>query len=266
MTPETQKDLRKSIETRLDRLTNELDSLKLTFKKLELSEKFSAEKDLNINFQGIKNLINYRLFISILTADLCCAMLDYLNSKFQYQGLFSSRQIIVIISEGYKKIYNFTFENERGDLISKHRNKSFWIEEIGYLINELPDFKQEYDLITNKLDNYLSVNFELLKKQRDLSIHYDKEPMKVISMLADLNVEKTFKKMIPFLQILNEMDIFTSNLSKGYLRKLNNSRREFEDKLDNIDTLLTKSITSNNKIEIEALRSKVSELKMLFTK
>lgn len=264
MTTKTQEELRHSVETRLDGLIKELDSLKSVFKKLELCEYFSIERDLMVNFQGIKNLINYRLFIGILTADLCCAILEYLNSKFQYQGLFSSRQIIIIISEGYKKIYNFTFKNKQGDFVSKHRNKSFWISEIGYLINELPDFKQEYDSITKILDDYLSVNFDLLKKQRDLSIHYDKEPMKVITMLSDFDIEETFNKIIPFLQILNEMYSFTSNLSKGYLDKLNNSQKNFEKKLDNIDSLLKESTTLDNEKDIEDLRSKLSEIKMFF--
>ncbi|GGW43961.1 hypothetical protein [Arenibacter certesii] len=241
MTPETKIKLIESAEKRLDLLTIELESLRGTYKTIEASEKFSQNQKLNVNFEGIKNLINYRIFIGILTADLCCVTIDYLNAKYQYQGLFSARQIVVITGEGYKKIYNFTLENKQGDLISKHRNNSFWIKEIGFITNELPEFKPRYDSLTQKLDNYLKVNFELLKEQRDLSIHYDKEPMKVITMLTTFDIEETFKNMAPFLQILNEMFSFTLDLSQGYLKKLDSSKIVFSEKLSKVEGIITKS-------------------------
>ncbi|WP_298791017.1 hypothetical protein [uncultured Allomuricauda sp.] len=115
-----------------------------------------------------------------------------------------------------KKIYNFIPENERGVEIVRNRNNSFWIKEIAQIIIDLPKFQSEYDRITLKLDENLELNLIKLKSQRDLSIHYDKEPIKVIKMLSSIDIEETFKIMNPFLQILNEMHSLTFELVKGY--------------------------------------------------
>tara|TARA_R110000868_G_scaffold184855_3_gene426533 strand:- start:2743 stop:3549 length:807 start_codon:yes stop_codon:yes gene_type:complete len=266
MTEETKLKLKENIETRIEELTKELDLLGQNHKNLQISEKFSKENMLNVDFTGVRNLMNYRIFTGILTLDLSCSILSYLNAKFQYEGLFSARQIIVIISEGYKKIYNFTYLNEKGDLVKKNRNSSFWIKEVGFLINLLPEFKSKYDSITKNLDGYLLVNFELLKKQRDLFIHYDKEPMKVIDTLSALDIEETFKKMVPFLQILNEMSSFTSNLSQAYLEKITKNRLDFNTKLNQLEAILLHSKMKRNHQSFLELNEKIFKLKNYLNK
>lgn len=97
---------------------------------------------MQLDIKGIRDLLEYRLFIGILILDLLSATRIYLNGKFQYEGIFSARQIIVIVSEGYKKIYNFKKEKDDGNKKTTDRNKSFWIKEIGEIIkNDLPTYK-----------------------------------------------------------------------------------------------------------------------------
>ncbi len=267
MTEETKIKLKENVEQRLNELTSEVEGLNETFKKLDRTEQFCSEKELSVNLRGLKNLLEYRLFIGILTLDLCTATLIYLRANFQYEGLYSARQIIIIISEGYKKIYNFVSENKEGDLVTKYRNNSFWIKEIGQVVKlELPNYQTQYELITQQLDKYLEVNFVALKTTRDLSIHYDKEPIKVYNMLSELDIEETFKKMIPFLNILNEMFAFTAELTQGYLIKSKNEKKQTDKRIDDMANSLNKFKDKNNQDIIAEFQEKILSLKTRFNK
>lgn len=262
MTEETKLRLKESVELRLNELTGEVNRIGKMIKDLQV-----AEEELKLSLAGHKNLLEYRLFIGLLNLDLCTAVLIYLRANFQYEGIYSARQIIVIISEGYKKIYNFVIKNEKGGLITKYRNDSFWIKEIGKeVLCDLSQYKPQYDLITEKLDKYLEVNFDLLKTKRDLSIHYDKNPIKVYNMMSELNIEETFKKLIPFLEILNEMFAFTYVLSQGYLQKSEIDRINIEKGIEDKAISLNQFKTKDNEAVITEFQEKILNLKTMFDK
>ncbi|WP_139420267.1 V-type ATP synthase subunit I domain-containing protein [Chryseobacterium mulctrae] len=209
--------LQLSSEKRLEQLMFETDQLHKSLDKIEETEKVFEKINITLEIAGLKDLINYRLFLGIVSMDLCSAILIHSKSKSNYENIYSARQIIVIISEAYKKIYNFIHENKHGDIISRYRNNSYWIKEIGNIIqNELKSLQGEYSEITKDLDEYLKMNFELLQIQRNLSIHYDKDSTKVYKMLIELDVEEIFKTLIPFINILNKMFEFTDKLRDAY--------------------------------------------------
>ena len=267
MTPETKNRLLNNVETRLNELTYEVDQLGKLFIKLESCQKFLIEQNIPNTFENLINLLNFRIIIGIINLDLCAAVLTYLRGKFKYEAISSSRQIIVVINEGYKKIYNFIIENDNGDKISKHRNNSFWIKEVGQIITkEFPESKPKYDTLTAKLDNYLIINFVTLKTQRDLSVHYDKEPMKVYRMLIELDIEDAFKKLIPFLDIINELFTFTSQLNSGFLQKAEQTRLEQDRKIDSIVELIDQQKTSQNEKIINKFKKQILSLKNLYRK
>lgn len=265
MTDETKTRLLFNVEARLTELTSEIDKLNTLYNKLESYQEFLTERNIENNFGNLKGLLNFRIIVGIINLDLCSAVLIYLRGKFQYEAINSARQIIVVINEGYKKLYNFVIEKETGDKIWTYRNNSFWIKEIGQIItNDLREYKSQYDLLTTKFDNYLSVNFETLKIQRDLSIHYDKEPIKVYKMLTSLDIEETFKKLIPFLDIMNELFLFTSTLSNGLLQKTELIKQEHHRKIDDIAELLDKHKTERNEEQIKEFKEQILGLKNLF--
>lgn len=153
--------------------------------------------------------------------------------------MYSVRQIIVIINEGYKKIYNFTTINKNGDEIVRDRNQSFWIKDIGgMIVKDLNHFENQYNELTIKLENYLKNNFEEIKEQRNLSIHYDRVPTKVYDMLNQLNFEEIFKKLIPFFDILNQMFDFTHVILKGYNEKSEIKKQKTNASIKNIISIL----------------------------
>lgn len=256
--------LRESSEQRLEQLTSEVDKLYSVNQKIEKTNLLFTEIDLNSDIIGFKNLINYRLFLGIVSMDLCSAILISTKASSNYENIYSARQIIVIINEAYKKIYNFTSENEKGDVITKYRNRSYWIQEIGSIIkSDLPELQQDYNEITKKLDDYLQVNFSLLKYQRDLSIHYDKNPVKVYKMLIDLNVEEAYKKLIPFIDIINKMFIFTDKLKEAFKVKTKSKAAEVSKSFENMIQQLDAIKNDENRNQIEEIQAIIrnSEIK-----
>ena len=113
--------------------------------------------------------------------DLYTATLVYLRGKFQYEAIYSARQIAVIITEGYKKLYNIILDDKKEKSQQlKHRNKSFWIREVqNVILKSYPEHLDQFEEITKKLDDYFLVNFEDLKIARHFSVHYDLDPHKV---------------------------------------------------------------------------------------
>lgn len=177
-----------------------------TLRKYHLKNGLSPLDD---SFKTFEELLEYGLLLEILYLDLSSATIAYLNSKSTYEKLYSTRQIIVIINEGYKQIYNFTYTNNKGHIVTKHRNGSYWYGDIRVIIEELiPEFKCKYDSLTKKLDNYFKANFESIKEQRDLTVHYDKKASKVYDMIFELDVNEVFKKLFLFLDIIKEMFLF----------------------------------------------------------
>ena len=170
-----------------------------------------------IDTESIVSLIQvlkYRLFIGIMCADFCSSFNIYFNAKAIYEEKFALRCLNVIINEGFKKIYNFQNNNLQGNLIDKRRKNSFWIKEIKPIVEkEFEKFRPKYDGITTKLDRYLENDFEKLKISRDLSIHYDKNPLLIYNMIVDLDLDINLQLITDMMNIIREMFDFTEEIS-----------------------------------------------------
>lgn len=255
MTAETKASLLINTEMKISEISLAVDQARQFLDKTEKVHSVLSEKNINIDFININLLLKYRLFIGILILDLATAIRIYLNAKLQYEALFSVRQIIVIINEGYKKIYDFISKDEKEADKNRNRNNSFWVKNIGEIIKlDLPDLQQEYDSITIELEKYFNINFDEIKDQRNLSIHYDKNPIKVYDMLLKLDIEETFKKLIPFLAILNRMFDLTHLLVLGYNEKLDKERRNRENQFENMITKLDEHKNAENENVISSLQ------------
>jgi len=265
MTEETKTKILKNTESKITETTKIVDELRRLQKTTEDIQLFMSQKNIHIKLDNLKSLLKYRMLIGLLILDLASAMRIYLNAKFKYEELFSARQIIVIINEGFKKIYNFIEKNEKGEEITKYRKDSYWIKNIGAIIeSDLPHLQNEYDSLTAELENCLKLNFDVIREQRDLSIHYDKNPAKVYDMLLKLNIEETFKKMIPFLDILNKMFKFTDQLVFGYKEKTYIEKKKHETNIDNMILKLESYRNAENKESIIKFQDFLRNLKKIF--
>lgn len=179
-----------------------------------------VQSNVEIEIEGIRKLLEYRMFICLLILDLSSAMRVYLKGTYKYECIFAARNIVVIVNEGYKKIYNFINVKGNGVCSDTNRRNSFWVKNIGRIIeNDLPNLREQYNSLTDELDFYLKINSNLFKDERNLSIHYHDEPVVVYDMFLNLDIDEIFLKMIPFIQILNKMFDFTHQLTFNYNEK-----------------------------------------------
>jgi hypothetical protein len=269
MSEETKAKLLKSIEDSIENSSKALEEVRNYIEKINLMKKFLADHNINVRdkiFDSLERMLEYRMLIGILFLDLASATRAHLNSKYSYEKLFSTRKIIVIINEGYKQIYNFVQVNDNGESIAKNRNKSFWINDIGAIINSsLPELKGDYDSITIKLDRYYDENFSTLKPNRDLSIHYDKNASKVYDMSVNLDIDDIFRKMIPFVAILSDMFLFTEKMARiSYINEQKKTIQINESLMSNIVDLevrLKNARTNVNNDTIQKLLDFVEKIK-----
>lgn len=187
----------------------------------------------------LRRLCEYSILVGLIWLDLATAFRIYINSRHKYEVIYSVKQLVVIINEGYKKIYNFVNLDKNGIENLKNRNNSFWVKDIGTLVSkELPSLLNEYEQITNKLESYFEQNFDNIKSQRDLAVHYDDNPSKVYAMLIGLNIENIAVKTIPFMNILSETLLFCKSIVSEYniltTQRSNDSFNEQLQKLENL--------------------------------
>lgn len=262
MTEETKAIILQNTETKITETTKILDELRRLLKTTDDIQLFMSQKNIHLKLDNLKSLLEYRMFIALLILDLASAMRIYLNARFHYEELYSARQIIVIINEGFKKIYNFIQKNEKGEENINHRKDSFWIKNIASIIEkDLPYLQQEYKSLTAELENYLNTNFDSIRTQRDLSIHYDRNPANVYDMLLKLNIEETFKRMISFLDILNKMFKFTDQLVYGYKEKTYKEKNIHNKNIDSMILKLESFKNAENNENISSFQDFLRNLK-----
>ena len=177
-------------------------------KTLILQNKFfiSEFKKRQIEYQFLETqneIFKYRLFIGFLFSDLCSCLNFYLKAETKYEQKFAIRNLIVVINEGFKKIFNFEKTNDKGDIIRKYRNNSFWIKEIKpLLIGELEIYLNEFERISEKLEKFLEFDFD------------EKVPI-----------------LLSFMDILDEMYFYTEQLGNHFRKNLENSHKLFIEQL-----------------------------------
>lgn len=269
MTKEPEAKLIDNTEKSIEYVSKAIDEVRGFLRKKAKAMEFLESHNINTEnetFETMEKMLEYRMLIGIIFLDLASATRAHLNSKFTYEKLFSMRQIIVIINEGYKQIYNFVRENENGDLITRDRNKSFWHKDIRNVVtNALPELTNEYDNLTQKLEKYFNDNFSSIKEQRDLSVHYDKVASKVYDMSVGLNVEQTFLKMSPFLGILTEMFRFTEKMaliaSIKEKQKKQVANTQIEEMFDNLLAKVESAKTDENEKKVNELLDMIKKSK-----
>ncbi|MGX9987511.1 hypothetical protein [Soonwooa purpurea] len=159
------------------------------------------------------SLINIRIFINFLRGDILSSLNSYNRAETTYESRFSTRNIIVIINEGIKKIYNFTNINEEGIIKISNRNNSFWIKNIKPIALKYKNIQVKYENITNTLDKFLENDFKKLKSYRDLSIHYDQNSIKVVKMIVAVEYQEIEKYALDFFSITtNIVDLLESTM------------------------------------------------------
>ena len=216
MTEETRLKLIEYTAKEIERKSKSLDQTK---KQLDLLEKLKRIGLTSEELADIFKILEFKILIGFVSLDLTTAVRSYLKAEFQYEGLYFLRQFTVVINEGYKKVYNFNKIDANGNEEIGNRAKSLWINLIARIIDKRDNenLSKKYSELTNKLDNYLNQNFEGIKEIRDISIHYDSNPMKVYDTFTELEPNKLIKNnFVPFYELLDSIFVFAHEILLTY--------------------------------------------------
>ena len=158
-----------------------------------------------------KGFLRTQLTLCFINLDFCAAIRQYLSTDTStyYEKRQAMTKINIVMSEGYKKIYGFKEQQQR---------KSFWISQIKTAVDILGVGDTEFDRIEGVLRNFESDNI-FNQDMRDLSVHYDEDPLKVYKMLSDLSAEEVTDRCLKFLALLTEVSEFVSKLITQMSRK-----------------------------------------------
>ena len=105
--------------------------LKKKEKFIQLTSQMNLEV---VELEYANDVLNFRILIGLLILDLSTTTRNLIRAEIKYEEIYSLKQMVVIIKEEYQKIYDFTFYNKNGDLITKNRNQSLWKKGIGKLL------------------------------------------------------------------------------------------------------------------------------------
>jgi len=271
ISPATEEKIRTGTQQTLNSFYLNLSDFEKYIISIEKTIKFlKSNTDSNSSIATIDNLIElrkvieYNIFITILHLDLSVIVNVFVNGKTEYEKLFSLKQGIVVINEGYKKIYNFVKVEENGDFDYSERLKSFWYRNIKKSVTMFPSLIQDYEVITNELEDFYNKHFESVKNIRNLTVHYDKEPLKYYEMLKSLDTEQIFAKFTGFINIISKMYKFTKLLLTEFennsLKIAEENNNFFKNYIKKIEQLTVKTQDPELKTQLQETKEILKKL------
>ena len=146
---------------------------------------------------ALKAVSETLLMLCYINLDLMAAYRQYFSTdtSTHYEDRQAMTKINVVMSEAYKKIYGFGEQQQKS---------SFWISKIKKTVNLVGLREDDYRRIEDKLKSIGSDNV-LNKDMRDLSVHYDSDPMKVYNMLSSISAEEVIGRCGKFMEVLKDV-------------------------------------------------------------
>jgi hypothetical protein len=274
ITPETEIKLRFATEGSLKDFYPVLDDRYKQINQIKISLDFLCSQfgidiasDECIKLLNLKRLIEYNMLITLFHLDLSVIVNLFLNGKSDYEKLFALKQGMVIINEGYKKIFNFVTENKDGSPNFTQRDNSFWNKDIRNIVEMYPNLEPEFKLITKQLDEYFEISFDKIKEIRNLTVHYHSDPVEFYQMLKSLDTKTIFVKLTGFVNIISRMYPFMTLIINEMNTDINNGREKTRKSINTtfsmIDDLLNSKAGIDDSFKTEIKEKMKSMKKML---
>lgn len=265
ITTETEKILRFATEGTLKDFYPVLDDRYKQINQINISLDFLCSQlgidiasDECIKLLNLKKLIEYNMLITSFHLDLSVIVNLFLNGKSDYEKLFALKQGMVIINEGYKKIFNFVTENKDGSPNFTQRDNSFWKKDICQIVERYPILDTEFKLITKQLDEYYEFSFDKIKEIRDLTVHYHKDPVEFYQMLKSLDTETIFVKLTGFVKIISRMYPFMSLVINEMNSDISDGREKTRKSLNSTFSMIENGLNSKAGID-DSFKSEIME-------
>ena len=97
-----------------------------------------------------------------------------------------------------------------------------------------------------------------------MSVHFDKKSINVYDSFVSLDIEVIFNKLIPFLDIINNMFVFTELIIHWLQINSLNEKMIVNKKIDDFANSFDNLKNDNNVKALQTLKEKILSLKNLF--
>ncbi|MBP1616317.1 MAG: hypothetical protein H6Q14_144 [Bacteroidetes bacterium] len=175
---------------------------------LESIEQFNVSETENIENNSLwKTLLKLQIFSLIINLDLSTFLRADFKTTSNPEKRFNLKYVNVITIEGYSYLFGF----------GKDKKNAFW-----NTIKNLAEQKNDNEFIADvdgveqrakEFENIFASRED--RDNRNLTIHYDSDPIKVHSYLSQISEEKETIRTSAFLKILDDITIFI----KKYIKK-----------------------------------------------
>ncbi|MCD7899348.1 MAG: hypothetical protein LUH22_05590 [Bacteroides sp.] len=192
-TPETRKSLYENMGKTIEVSSPVLKKLIIIKDALNTN---SGDKEYKI----LEALLSLEIFNQYFNIELSSILRACFRANQPAEKRYNIKYINCVIIESYKHLYGY----------KKLINKSLWVSKIKPLlkiINE-QDFKQDFSILENQIVEFGQRDITD-KGKRDLSFHYDSEPLSVYLMLMELSEEDEAQRVMCFMDLLKSISVFT---------------------------------------------------------
>jgi hypothetical protein len=175
---------------------------------LESIEQLNEKESENIENNSLwKTLLKLQIFSLIINLDLSTFLRADFRTTSNFEKRCNLKYVNAITIEGYSYLFGF----------GKDKRNAFWniIKNIAERIND-NEFIADVDGIEQRAKEFENIFAQREdRSNRNLTIHYDSDPIKVHNYLSQISEDKETIRTSAFLKILDDITIFI----KKYIQK-----------------------------------------------
>lgn len=156
--------------------------------------------------------LSLNIYVQYTNIELASVLRASFRANSLAEKQYNLKWINCVILEAYKHLYGY----------GGKRKKSLWISSIKPLFEAIgnQEFKQDFNALENLIIEFGKSNVTNVEK-RNLSFHYDIEPISVYNMLLELSEEEEVQRIICFMNLLQDISLFITKHIREYAVPIN---------------------------------------------
>lgn len=162
----------------------------------------------NEKYNAFEAFLSLNIYVQYMNIELSAILRACFRANSPVEKRYNIKWINCLILEGYKHLYGY----------GRKSKKSLWVSKIKPLLNVVKDqeFQQDVVELENRIVEFGNSNTTDIR-QRNLSFHYDFDPVSVYNMLTALSEEEEVQRMNCFMSLLQDIASFISEYIKKYV-------------------------------------------------
>jgi hypothetical protein len=159
------------------------------------------EKLENNAYKIFDAFLSLNIYVQYTNIELASVLRACFRANLPAEKRYNIKWINCVILESYKHLYGY----------GSAKKKSLWISKVKPLLKVIKhqEFGQNLENLENQIIEFGESDITNLE-QRNLSFHYDLEPLLVYDMLIGLSEEEEVQRMICFMDLLQNISFFVS--------------------------------------------------------